>query len=112
MAEITSNGVALPSPTQIQTADEIIWSSNTGRGADGTMMGDVVTQKSTFAITWEMLTEAEHTTIKSAFPTGFFSASVLGNSVTGYRGTINSEVLGYVNGTMYYKTVSVSVIQQ
>lgn len=112
MAEITANGVALPSPTQIQTTDEIIWSSNTGRGADGTMMGDVVTQKLTFAITWEMLTEAEYATVKSAFPAGFFSVSVLDNSVTGYRGTINSEALGYVNGTMYYSSVSVSVIQQ
>lgn len=112
MAEITANGVAMPSPTQIKVSDEIIWSSNTGRVADGSMVGDAIAEKTTVAITWEMLTEAEKASIKGSMVAGFFPVTVLGMSITSYRGTMQSDVLGIINGTTYYKTVTVTVIQQ
>jgi len=112
MAEITANGVAMPSPTQIKVSDEIIWSSNTGRVTDGSMVGDAIAEKTTIAITWEMITEAERSSIKSAMVIGFFPITVLGISITSYRGNIQSDALGIIDGTTYYRTVTVTVIQQ
>ncbi|MGN0464896.1 MAG: hypothetical protein ACI4F9_00935 [Lachnospiraceae bacterium] len=112
MAEVIASGVALPSPTQIKMSDEIIWSSNTGRVASGTMVGDVIAEKVTVTITWEMLTEAEVASIRSSMPAGFFSITVLGISFVAYRGNLQSDVLGIINGTVYYKSVTVTAIQK
>ena len=53
MAEITVNGVALASPVSIGVNEEIIWSSGTGRSANGLMSGDVIANKRTFQVSWE-----------------------------------------------------------
>lgn len=112
MAEIIASGVSLPSPTQIQISDELIWSSNTGRVTDGTMVGDAIAQKKSIEITWEYVSESEASTISSALVMGFFPVTVLGVSATVYRGTLKKEAMAPVNGTQYYSSVSVTLIQQ
>lgn len=112
MAEIVANGVNLPSPTDISIADELIWSSSTGRTASGLMIGDLIANKQTINIKWAYLTHTEKELIKRNLVGGFFSINILGESLTVYRGTIQSEVQGYLSGTLYYKSVSVQVIQQ
>lgn len=113
MSEIIASGSALPSPVDIGTADETIWSSGTGRNASGYMVGDLITEKKTVSIKWGMLTQTELNKIKSCLPSGFFSVQVLGQSLTVYRGTIQSEFLGKLSdGISYYKSTSVTLIQQ
>lgn len=118
MAQVLkAGGVALPSPTKISSSDEIIWSSRTGRSAaSGKMIGDVIAEKKTVDIEWGVLTETEMSRIEHALTVGFFSFSLqdCGEiTITVYRGTIKKEHLGYIgDGIYYYKSASVSVIQQ
>lgn len=116
MAVITVNGTALPSPTILSSADEIIWSANTGRVASGKMLGDVVAEKKTLDVTWEMLTESQAALIKNGLASGFFPIIFrdFGSNVTitSYRSTMQKNHLGYVNNTYYYRTITVSIIEQ
>ena len=106
----------LPSPVELSTADEIIWSSNTGRSATGKMIGDVVAEKKTFEIRWGVLTKSQKDVIAQRLTSGFVSFQVVidGNSTTidVYRGTLNASLLGTYGGVTYYKEASVSVVQQ
>ena len=111
MSEISVGGVALASPVEISINNEIIWSSSTG--ASGLMTGDVIAEKRTFSIKWGIITEAERNLIKSKLVAGFFTANILGQSITGYRGTITETVMGRLSdGVTYYNGLSVSIIEQ
>lgn len=113
-----AGSTTLPAPTSVSSSDELIWSSNTGRSSHGKMLGTVVAQKKTFDVEWGVLTEAQAKTIvESTSGSDFFSFSIheLGQTTTlsVYRGTIKKETLGYIgDGTFYYRSVSVSFIQQ
>lgn len=114
---LKAGGTALPAPVEIKSSEEIIWSSRTGRSAgSGKLIGDVIAEKKTVAITWGVLTEVEVETIQNAMKAGFFTFSLYdcGDiTITVYRGTLEKEHLGYIgDGTYYYKSVSVSVIEQ
>lgn len=116
MASIVVNGTTLPAPTSINSGDEIIWSDDTGRSATGKMIGDVIADKKTLDITWEMLTESQASTIKSKLASGFFTVSFrdYGNtvSITAYRSTLQKQHFGYIGNTYYYRSVTVSIVQQ
>lgn len=118
MAAILKAGdVELPAPVKLSTADEIIWSSNTGRSTDsGKMIGDVLANKLTLDIEWGILTEAEmkkiSTNLKSGFHPFTFRDDGTMITITAYRGTLKKEHLGYVGGTYYYRGATVSIIQQ
>ena len=112
MAEITVNGVALASPVSISNSDEILWSSGTGRSANGQMSGDVIANKKTIQISWGILTQDEYNAIRN-IPSGFFNAVVLGQSIRAYRSTISGSCLGtFSDGITYYNDVSTSFIEQ
>lgn len=119
MAQMTfkAGAVTLPSPTSLTVADEIIWSSDTGRALDGTMWGAVIAEKKNLSIKWEYLTETKMLTIKNALTAGFFSFTFpddgTATTITGYRGTLSKELLGRLgDGITYYKTVTVDIIQK
>lgn len=114
---IKANGEKLPSPVQINLGEEIIWSNETGRGDNGKMHGDVIAEKQTLSIKWEYLTKAEKKLIQKHLKAGFFKIQLIFSdetvNLTQYRGTLNSEMLGYIgDGICYYKTVSVELIEQ
>lgn len=112
MEEITVNGVALASPVSISNSDEIIWSSGTGRSANGQMSGDVIANKKTIQISWGILTQDEYNAIRN-IPSGFFNAVVQGQSIRAYRSTISGSCLGtFSDGVTYYNDVSTSFIEQ
>lgn len=112
MAEIIVNGVALASPVSISNSDEIIWSSGTGRSANGQMSGDVIANKKTIQISWGILTQDEYNAIRN-IPSGFFNAVVQGQSIRAYRSTISGNCLGtFSDGITYYNDVSTSFIEQ
>ncbi len=114
---LVANGVGLPAPTKITVNDEIIWSSATGRAADGTMLGDVVAEKKNISIEWQMLTAAQVKKITQNVKAGYFSLQLEDDgeqiNIKCYRGTTVKEVLGELDdGIYYYKTVSSSMIQK
>ena len=116
--KIKVNNVTLPSPTEITTTNEIIWSSNTGRSTtSGKMLGDVIAEKQTFSIKWGILTKAEQQLIVKNMKLGFNPVSFIFDDETVtlsvYRGTISSVMLGYIgDGTFYYKSVACDIIEQ
>ena len=119
----TANGVAiLPSPVEVTPTHEIIWSEDTGRAQSGEnkakMIGNVIDTKMTYAIKWGVITATELSTITSKLTAGFFYfamatslASAKSSAVSCYRSEIAYEVLP-IGDTIYYKDVTVSVIQQ
>lgn len=117
MAILKAGSTNLPSPVFISTADEVIWSATTGRSASGKMIGDVVANKKTINIKWEMLTESDVKIIKDNLTSGFFPLTFRDDNanitITMYRGTLTKEHLGALSdGYYYYKSVEVTIIQQ
>ena len=107
----------LTAPVSIKVDDEIIWSSSTGRALDGTMLGDVVAEKKTLSISWGVLQEDELVLIKNKLVAGFFPITFYDDgqdiTITCYRGTLSKEVIGELDdGIFYYRSASVSIIQQ
>lgn len=116
-ATLKAGNVLLPSPVNISTTDEIIWSSNTGRSASGETIGDVIAEKKTVNINWGILKESELVVIKDNMIAGFFPFTFhddgIDLTIPSYRGTLSKEHLGHIgDGIYYYKSASVSVIQK
>lgn len=114
---LKSNGIELPSPVSLTVADEIIWTSDTGRTLAGQMIGDVVAEKKNLSIKWGILTEAEVMLIKSRLVPGFFPFTFhddgLDITIEAYRGTLTKEHMGNIgDGLYYYRSVSVDIIQR
>ena len=119
----TVNGMAeLPSPDEVKTTYEMIWSENTGRAQSGAnqakMIGDVVAEKKTYAIKWGVITDSDMTSIKSKLTTGFFyfgvATTLAGAKAVAtkyYRSEIAGDYLP-IGDTIYWKGVAVSVIEQ
>ena len=61
------DGVAMPPPAKegINETDQLIWSSNAGRTANGTFVGDIIATKKTLSITWNQMTYEQLALIQS-----------------------------------------------
>ena len=114
--------VVLPSPVSIKPTFELIWSENTGRAQSGSnkakMIGDVVAEKKTYQIEWGIISDADMDRIKTSLPRGFFYfgigvdlSAVKPSATKFYRSEISGEMIS-VGGSLYWKGVSVSVIEQ
>lgn len=117
MAVLKCGDVVLPSPVSLSTTDEIIWSKNTGRNNLANMIGTVIAEKKTLNVTWGILSESEYLNIKNNLIAGFFPITFHDDgediTITSYRGTINKDVIGRLDdGIYYYRSVTVSIIQQ
>lgn len=117
MAILSAGGVALPAPVSLSVANQIIWSASTGRSADGTMVGDVITEKKTLEVSWGILTEAEYLLIRKHLTSGFFPITFHDDgvdlTVSSYRGELKYDVLGWLgDGVFYYRSASVNIVQQ
>ncbi len=113
---IKAGSVTLPSPDTISTSEEIIWSANTGRSSTGKMIGDVIAEKITFAISWGVLTKSQRDLIRSNLQSGFHPFTIIEDgtptTIDAYRSNITAEILGTFGGVTYYKGMTVSIIQQ
>lgn len=117
MAVLKCGDVVLPSPVSLSTTDEIIWSKNTGRNNLARMIGTVIAEKKTLNVTWGILTETEYMIIKNNLIAGFFPITFHDDgediTINSYRGTINKDAIGRLNdGIYYYRSATVSIIQQ
>ena len=109
--------IVLPSPVSLSISDEIIWSSNTGRVASGTMVGDWIAEKKNLSVNWGVLTESEYLIIKNNLTAGFFPLTFhddgLDITISMYRGTLTKDIIGVLDdGIFYYRSASCSIIQQ
>lgn len=61
------DGVAMPPPAKegINETDQLIWSSNAGRTANGTFVGDIIATKKTLTINWNQMSYDDFATIKN-----------------------------------------------
>lgn len=114
---LEANGVVLPAPVEIIINDEIIWSSSTGRAADGTMLGDVIANKKNISVKWGILEDYEVKKISQNIKPGFFKFKFKDEGevieITCYRGTTSKTQLGELDdGIFYYRSVSSSMIQK
>lgn len=114
---LKSGSVVLPAPVSLSVADEIIWTSDTGRTLTGYMVGDVVAEKKTVSIKWCFLTDADVKLIKRRMIAGFFPFTFhddgIDITIETYRGTLTKEHAGDIgDGEYWYKSVSVDVIQR
>lgn len=114
---LKAGGTVLPSPTSLSVADEILWSSDTGRTLSGYMIGDAIAEKKTLSIKWEYLTDEDVKLIKTQLCPGWFTCefhdSGVDFKIDSYRGTLTKEHLGYIgDGKYYYKSVSVDIVQR
>ena len=66
MFKINGTSVAEPRKEGVTITDEPIWASNTGRGSDGKMVGDIVAWKTTVQVEWPPLSFSESQTIRNA----------------------------------------------
>ena len=62
------DGTKMPPPAKegIIDADQIIWSENAGRVANGDFVGDIIAVKKTLQITWGELTYEQYALIQSS----------------------------------------------
>lgn len=113
-------GSTMPTPKKdgIVVSKEKIWAPKTGRGADGTMLGDLVAIKYKLQITWPPLSAVDCATIDSAISGGFFSviftdpATNTRKSITAYAGAPSYTIYSYVNGYRMTSGVQVDLIEQ
>lgn len=121
MATVTVklNGTALPGGlTSLKRSDELLWSEGTGRSAsNGKMTGSVVARKQTYSLGWGVITSESYAAIRSAANSSAFmelSAVVGGSSVascTVYRGNISGDLLETIDGTAYWKNVTLELVE-
>jgi hypothetical protein len=116
---IKAGGVTLPSPVEVSSSGELIWSAATGRTSSGKMVGNLIAEKQTFEVSWGVLTAAQVKSIEQAVTVqgGFFQLTITqGSDVTRiqcYRGPVAKKVLGYIgDGVFYYRSVTVTFIEQ
>ena len=107
----------LPSAVSVDMTLEEIWNADAGRNAKGNMIATYVAQKYTYAIKWGILSSSEFTKIRNLLTNGFFrfayntTGQAPASASLFYRSEITYSLL-QVGAAVYYKDVSVSVIQK
>lgn len=118
--ELVIGGVTMPTLKKegMTVSKEKVWSSNTGRAANGDMIGDLVAIKYTLDCEWPPLSRAQAAVIDAAVSPAFFNVTFTdpgsNSRVTKrmYAGTPTYPVYSYVNGVKTYSGVKVTLIQQ
>lgn len=113
MAFLKAGDVVLPTPTEIVIKQEPIWSSDTGRTQSGKMAGTVVAEKITASVTWNALSKAKMDLLKKHLKSGFFKVSINDLGIrTVYRGPIQASRWNRGNGEVWYRDISVDLIER
>lgn len=116
---ITINGVSvMPKAEGLKITAEKVWSENTGRTADGTMVGDIIAIKPKLEIELPPMSRSEVASLDAAISSAFFSVTYsdprTNSRVTGtfYANSPSYPVYSYVNGLPTYVGVKVNLIAQ
>lgn len=103
----------LPTPTSLTVKKEPVWSSDTGRTQSGKMSGNVVAEKITASVKWNVLPKSKMDLIEKHLKLGFFSVTLndLG-TFSAYRGPIQAERWNRGNGEVWYRNISIDLIER
>lgn len=118
--ELVIGGVTMPTLKKegLTISKEKIWSSNTGRAANGDMIGDLIGIKYTLDCEWPPLSREQAAVVDAAVSPAFFNVTFTdpgsNSRVTKrmYAGTPTYQVYSYVNGVKTYNGVKVTLIQK
>lgn len=118
--ELVIGGVTMPTLKKegLTISKEKVWSKNTGRAANGDMIGDIVAIKYTLDCEWPPLSREQTAVIDTAVTPAFFDATFTdpgsNSRVTKrmYAGTPVYPVYSYVKGVKTYSGVKVTLIQK
>ena len=115
------NGVKMPPPAKdgIVEQDQLIWSANAGRTANGNFVGDVIATKKTIAITWNVLTYSDFLTIhnniskvgRPFITVKYTDSSGTVRSFTGYTEGLTGTIVTYT-GKGKVSNVTLNVVQE
>lgn len=121
MASLTIDGVDMPEPKHnggLTIGKEKIWSKNTGRGANGGMIGDVVARKMTLKIVWPILNDEDARKVSKAVDPAFIRVKFQ-NPDSGkieekimYAGSETYPVYSYAKNLPRYTGVGVDLTEQ
>ena len=115
------DGVQMPEPKYnggLTFTEEKIWSKNTGRTTDGTMVGDIICIKTKMKITFPPLSGVQVAQLDEAVSPAFISVYFKDPRInayttkTLYAGTPSYPVYSYADGLPEYTGVSVDLIEQ
>ncbi|POP32279.1 hypothetical protein C3B58_12645 [Lactonifactor longoviformis] len=117
---IVINGVTMPTLKKegLTITKEKIWSKNTGRAADASMIGDIAGYKYKLQCQWPPLSRSEAAIIDAAVTPAFFNVTFLDPGSNAritrmfYAGTPTYPVYSYANGTKTYQGVAVDLIEK
>lgn len=118
--ELIIGGVKMPTLKKngLTITKEKVWASNTGRAANGEMIGDLVCSKYKLECEWPPLIQSEVSIIDAAISSAYFTASFI-DPASGirvekkfYAGTPTYPVYSYANGIRTYSGVKVSLIEK
>lgn len=103
----------LPTPTKMTVKKEPIWSSDTGRTQSGKMSGSVVSEKVTATLEWSVLPKSKLQLLEKHLKLGFFSVTIndLG-TISVYRGPIQAERWNRGNGEVWYRNISLELVER
>ena len=120
MFKINGTTVAEPRKEGVTITDEPIWASNTGRNAQGKMIGDIVAWKTTVAVEWPSLSFSESQKIANAlknapafFPivyNDFSSGSTVTKTV--YCSNIPRTLYSLASGQRRHFGVTITFVEQ
>lgn len=115
------NKVKMPPPAKdgLVEQDQLIWSDNAGRTANGNFVGDVIATKKTITVTWNMLTYREFMIINqniSRIGRPFILVSYIDSSgtvcsFTGYTEGLTGTIITYT-GEGKVSNVTLNIIQR
>ena len=119
-SDIEIDGVAMPGLklNGLTITKEKIWSKNTGRAANGEMVGDLIAIKYTLKCSWPPLTRKQATIVDKAVSPAFFNVTFTDPGTDSritkrfYAGSPTYSVYTYYKGVKTYQGVAVDLIQK
>lgn len=115
---IKIGGVEMPRVKELTITREPIWSRNTGRGSDGTMLGDIVTYKTKLDITFTPLSDNEAAALAAATRPAFFNVEYhdpednKNKTLKMYAGALPFPVYSYHDGLPRYVGIGISLVEK
>lgn len=112
------DGVTMPEPKGITFSKEKIWSKNTGRTTDATMVGDIIAIKTKMQISFGCLSGTQVTQLDEALSKSFVSVYFKDPRQNAYveqpfySGTPSYPVYSYVDGLPEYVGTAVDLVEQ
>lgn len=114
------DGLKMPTPITINFTNNKLWSANTGRTANGKMVGDIIGIKKSISIVWQGLTPSDvaginifiSNAMKSFFKVKILDETFTENTYTVYASDSTYEILGWDKNRRLVKNLAVDLIEQ